>query len=57
MNRIAVIYGHHGNGKTHILNFVCELIREERGRKACHISHALMNDKLEKCCKIRIASK
>lgn len=28
MNRIAVIYGHHGNGKTHILNFVCELIRE-----------------------------
>ena len=46
MNRIAVIYGHHGNGKTRILNFVCELI-----------SHALMNDKLEKCCKIRIASK
>ena len=21
MNRIAVIYGHHGNGKTRILNF------------------------------------
>lgn len=28
MNRITAIYGHHGNGKTRILNFVCELIRE-----------------------------
>lgn len=50
MNRIVAIYGHHGNGKTRILNFVCELIRENEG-ESLSISHALMNDKLEKCCK------
>ena len=38
MNRIAVIYGHHGNGKTHILNFVCELIRENEGESLSYFA-------------------
>ena len=38
MNRIAAIYGHHGNGKTRILNFVCELIRENEGESLSYFA-------------------
>ena len=38
MNRIAALYGHHGNGKTRILNFVCELIRENEGESLSYFA-------------------
>ena len=38
LNRIAAIYGHHGNGKTRILNFVCELIRENEGESLSYFA-------------------
>ena len=38
MNRTAAIYGHHGNEKTRILNFVCELIRVNEGESLSYFA-------------------
>ena len=38
MNRIAAIYGHHGNGKPRILIFVGELIRENEGESLSYFA-------------------
>ena len=49
MNGITAIYGHHGNGKTRTLNFVRELIRENRG-ESLSSSSPYTDVKIESFC-------